>query len=232
MFMTTKAEGQRWLVVALYAVAMAWVEAAVVYYLRSLIDRIEPYQPYPLRLAGGFGEAELIREIATLLMLFTVGWLAGATWRTRLGYSVVAFGVWDIFYYVFLRVLTGWPKSPLDWDILFLIPLPWWGPVWAPTSIALLMILWGSFMTKVEWSPVSSGSHWKFLALGGIGAALALFTFMADALRTADQGTYALRNMLPVRFNWPLFGVALALMALPVADVARQQLRARRKGES
>jgi len=231
--LTTKAEGRRWLVVALYAVAMAWVEAAVVYYLRSLIDRIEPYQPYPLPRAGGFGEAELIREIATLIMLFAVGWLAGTTWRTRLGYSVVAFGVWDIFYYIFLRVMTGWwPKSLLDWDILFLIPLPWWGPVWAPTSIALLMILWGTFMTKVEWSPVSSGSHWKFLALGGIGGALALFTFMADALRTADQGTEALRNMLPIRFNWPLFGVALALMALPVADVARQELRARRKGES
>ena len=222
----------RWLVVVLYAVAMAWVEAAVVYYLRSLIDRIEPYQPYPLPMAGGFGEAELIREIATLIMLLTVGWLAGATWRTRLGYSVVAFGVWDIFYYVFLRVITGWPKSLLDWDILFLIPLPWWGPVWAPTSIALLMILWGTFMTKVEWSSASSGSHWKFLALGGIGAALALFTFMADAIRTADQGTEALRNMLPIRFNWPLFGVAVALMALPVADVARQELRARRKGES
>ena len=228
----TNPASHRWLVVALYAVAMAWVEAAVVYYLRSLIDRIEPYQPYPLPMAGGFGEAELIREIATLIMLFTVGWLAGATWRTRLGYSVVAFGVWDIFYYVFLRVMTGWPKSLLDWDILFLIPLPWWGPVWAPTSIALLMILWGTFMTKVEWSPVSSGSHWKFLALGGIGAALALFTFMADAIRTADQGTEALRNMLPVRFNWPLFGVALALMALPVADVAQQELRVRRKGES
>jgi hypothetical protein len=222
----------RWLVVALYAVAMAWVEASAVYYLRSLFDRVEPYQPCPLPMAGGFGEAELLREIATLIMLLTVGWLAGATWRTRLGYSVVAFGVWDIFYYVFLRVMTGWPKSLLDWDILFLIPLPWWGPVWAPTSIALLMILWGTFMTKVEWSSVSSGSHWKFLALGGIGAALALFTFMADAIRTADQGTEALRNMLPIRFNWPLFGVALALMALPVADVARQELRARRKGES
>jgi len=59
-----------------------------------------------------------------------------------------------------------------------------------------------------------------------------LFTFMADALGTADQGLDALRNMLPVRFNWPLFGVALLLMALPVADVARQGLRARRKLES
>jgi hypothetical protein len=227
--LTSKSECRRWLVVVLYAIAMAWVEAAVVYYLRSLIDRIEPYQPCPLPIAGGFGKAELIREIATLIMLFTVGWLAGGTWRAQLGYSVVAFGVWDIFYYVFLWMMTGWPNSLLDWDILFLIPLPWWGPVWAPTSIAVLMILWGTFMVKVERFPLAIGSQWKLLALGGIGAALALFTFMADAIRTVDQGTEALRIMLPVRFNWPLFGVALALMALPVADVARQELRARRK---
>jgi hypothetical protein len=228
----TKADGHRWLVVALYAVAMAWVEAAVVYYLRSLIDRIEPYQPNPLPMAGGFDEAELIREIATLIMLFTVGWLAGATWRSRLGYSVVAFGIWDIFYYIFLRVMTGRPRSLFDWDVLFLIPLPWWGPVWAPTSVALLMILWGTGLSQIERSRVSFGSRWKILALGGVGVALALFTFMADAIQTADQGMDALRNMLPVRFNWPLFAVALALMALPVADVARQELRARRELES
>ena len=49
---------------------------------------------------------------------------------------VVVFGVWDIFYYVFLRVLVTWPASLLDWDILFLIPLPWVGPVLAPVLIA------------------------------------------------------------------------------------------------
>ena len=228
-----RAEGgsHRWFIVALYAVAMAWVEAAVVYYLRSLIGRMEPYQPYPLPVVGGYGEAEVIREMATLVMLFTVGWLAGATWRCRVGYSAVAFGIWDIFYYVFLRVMTGWwPKSVLDWDILFLIPLPWWGPVWAPMSIAFLMILWGTFVTQFERASAAFGS--KSLALGGVGVALALFVFMSDALRTANQGTEALRTMLPAGFNWPLFTVALVLMALPVADVARQTLCARREMET
>src|SRR2546425_2076814 len=112
--MTVSAERHRWLVVALYAVAMAWVEAAVVYYLRSLIDRIEPYQPYPLPIAGGVGEAELIREIATLIMLFTVGWLAGATRRPRLGYFAVALRGWGIFFYRFLPGLPGVPKALAD----------------------------------------------------------------------------------------------------------------------
>ena len=227
------AEHKRWFVVALYAVAMAWVEAAAVYYLRSLIGRIEPYQPDPLPEAGGFGEAELVRELATMVMLLSVGWLAGKSARSRLGYAVLTFGIWDIFYYVFLRVITGWwPRSLSNWDILFLIPLPWWGPVWAPMSIAFLMILWGTFVTQFERSSASSGSDWKSLAPGGVGVALALFVFMADAIRTANQGTEALRTMLPAGFNWPLFSVALVLMALPVADVARQALCARREMET
>jgi hypothetical protein len=207
---------------------MAWVEAAVVYYLRTLVDRIDPYQANPLPIATGLGEAELVREIATLVMLLTVGWLAGAAWRSRLGYSLMAFGIWDIFYYVFLRVMTGRPKSLLDWDILFLIPLPWWGPVWAPVSIALLMILWGTFVTQFERAPAPMCSNWKSLALGGAGVVLALFVFMADSIQTADKGAEALRAMLPTRFNWPLFSVALLLMAFPLANNASQAWRARR----
>ena len=116
----------RWWFVILYAAAMAWVESAVVFYLRSMIDRLEPYQPDPFPVIGGFAPVELPREFATLVMLFAVGALAGRTWRSRLGYAAVAFGVWDIFYYVFLKIICGWPHSLLDWDVLFLLPLPWW----------------------------------------------------------------------------------------------------------
>ena len=80
-------------IVTLYALAMAWVEAAVVFYLRSLFGRLQPYQPNPLPLSSGFGLAEVVREAATLIMLLTVGWLAGRTWRSRVGYALLAFGV-------------------------------------------------------------------------------------------------------------------------------------------
>src|SRR3954466_430527 len=102
LFMTNRT---RWLVVALYAGAMAWVESAVVFYLRTMIDRIDPHQPNPLPMIGSLGHVELAREAATLIMLLTVGILAGRTWRGRLGYAAIAFGVWDIFYYVFLKVM-------------------------------------------------------------------------------------------------------------------------------
>src|SRR6266446_4579104 len=167
-----------WFTVIIFATAMAWVESSVVYYLRTMVDRIEPYQSNPLPIATGFAKAELPREAATLIMLVMVGILAGRNWRSRLGYAAVAFGVWDIFYYVFLKVLCGWPHSLFDWDVLFLLPMPWWGPVLAPVSIALLMILWGTLASGWKASPER-----KVWLLSPIGMALALYVFMADNLR-------------------------------------------------
>jgi hypothetical protein len=215
-------EDARWLVVATYATAMAWVEAAVVYYLRTMISRIEPYQVNPLPEIGGLGPAELVREAATLVMLLMVGILAGRNWRARLGYAAIAFGVWDIFYYVFLRLMCGWPHSLFDWDILFLLPLPWWGPVLAPVSIALLMIAWGTLATRFGAAGREASRPWKAWALNFTGMGLALYTFMADALRVADGGVPEVRNVLPQHFNWPLFGVALLLMAAPVVRLCRE----------
>jgi hypothetical protein len=208
-------ERTRWAIVVAFAIAMAWVESASVFYIRALVNRIEPYQADPLPLDttnGALGYVELWREAATLVMLATLGLLAGRTWRRRAGYAAVAFGAWDIFYYVFLRLMTGWPRSLLDWDILFLLPLPWWGPVLAPISIALLMIAWGTLATQLR--DAAADARWAW-ALGWIGIALALIIFMIDAWRALPHGRDAVLHVLPTRFNWPLFVVALLLMASP-----------------
>jgi len=216
---------KRWLTVAAYAVAMAWVESAVVFYLRTISNRIDPYQPDPLPPVTGLGAVELVREAATLIMLFTVGMLAGKGWRSRWGYAAIAFGVWDIFYYVFLRMICHWPKSVLDWDILFLLPLPWWGPVIAPVLIAALMIVWGTLASQWEDSYRNPfRAEWKAWLLNFSGILLALYVFMKDALRVADRGEDAWRMMLPdrTRFDWPLFVIALGLMAAPIFHCGRQ----------
>jgi hypothetical protein len=219
----TRLNPVRWSTVVAFAMAMAWVEAAVVVYLRSMMHRLEPYQSDPLPVIGGFASIELPRELATLVMLFTVGWLAGRTWRARLGYAAIAFGVWDIFYYVFLKIICGWPHSLLDWDVLFLLPLPWWGPVLAPVLISLLMILWGTFASQFERAP-HTRSNWRVWVLNFTGVALALYVFMADAIAVIPRGFGALRTMLPERFNWPLFCVALALMSAPLLQMGRRWL--------
>jgi len=219
--MTTRSRNSPSLiVVAVFAIAMAWVEAAVVFYLRTMADRIEPYQQNPFPITGDIGSVELGREVATLIMLLTVGILAGKTWRVRLGCAAVAFGIWDIFYYVFLKIMCGWPRSLLDWDILFLLPLPWWGPVLAPILIALLLIAWGILASQMAPIPVSPRANIVGWGMNAIGVMLALFVFMADALRVADQGVDVIRNTLPMKFNWLLFCVALALMSVPIMQLA------------
>jgi hypothetical protein len=188
-----------------------------VYYLRVLVDRVQPYQPVPLPVHGALGPVELVREAATLVMLLAVGMLAGRSWRTKIGYAVVAFGVWDVFYYVFLRLMSGWPSSVLDWDILFLLPLPWWGPVLAPVSIALLMIAWGTIVTQLDdRHPALALPPHPWVACW-LGIVLALCVFMADALRVLDQGPDAVRLVLPTAFNWRLFAVSLIMMSAPLA---------------
>ena len=201
-----------WGVVVAFAIAMAWVEAASVFYIRALVGRIEPYQADPLPIHGVLGNVELWREAATLVMIAAVGLLAGRTWRRRAAYAAIAFGAWDIFYYVFLHLMSGWPRTLLDWDILFLLPLPWWGPVLAPVSIALVMMLWGTLATQSDED--ATGARWAW-APGGVGIALALAVFMVDAWRALPHGRDAVLRVLPTTFNWPLFWIALLLMASP-----------------
>ena len=209
-----------WCLVVVFAIGMAWVEAASVYYLRVMVDRIEPYQENPLPMRGVLAPVEVVREAATLVMLLMVGMIAGRTWARRLGYTAIAFGVWDIFYYVFLKIICDWPKSLFDWDILFLLPLPWWGPVLAPICIASLMVVWGTLATQSTDDRLATSKWWR---LNWLGIALALYVFMADSLRAALQGLDVTR-ILPESFNWPVFCAALVLMAAPVAHMAWRML--------
>jgi len=127
---------------ACFGIAMGYFEAAVVVYLRELFypgGFSFPLQAITLHLIV----IELFRELATMIMIAAVAALAGRKFWEWFGYFIIIFGIWDIFYYVWLKVTIGWPASLLDWDILFLVPLPWIGPVIAPLLISILMIAGG-----------------------------------------------------------------------------------------
>jgi hypothetical protein len=126
--------------VALFAIAMAFLETAVVVYIRKL------YYPegfmFPMKLiAPDIALTEFLREVATLIMLVGIGYIAGRNRIERFAYFIFTFAIWDIFYYVFLYALLQWPSSLLTWDVLFLIPCTWVGPVLAPVLNSLCMIL-------------------------------------------------------------------------------------------
>lgn len=137
---------------------------------------------------------EVIREAATLLMLAAVALITVVDGRLAwLPAFAVAFGVWDLFFYVFLRLMIGWPASLLTWDILFLIPVPWAAPVLAPVIVSLSIIGTGlaALLHAVRLRPV----HWSGLVLG---CGLILLSFTWDFRRISAGG-------MPQTFPWLLF---------------------------
>ena len=201
--------------VGLFAVAMAYLESAVVVYLRRLYgisDLILSVPSFDLQI----GAIELGRELATLVMLLTVGWVAGKRFQSRLGFAVFAFGVWDIFYYIWLRIFIGWPQTLLDPDLLFLIPLPWWGPVLSPVLIAALMIAGGVLAVIDD----DRGQTFRLmpaeLAVFIAGNLAMLYAFMADALAILPADSQTLSQLRPTNFHWPIYLVGLSLAAFSV----------------
>jgi len=84
---------------------------------------------------------EVARELATLMLLFSVAVMAAKDNLRRVAVFAYCFGVWDLVYYLMLKVILDWPSSLLEWDILFLIPLPWTGPVLAPMLVATSLVI-------------------------------------------------------------------------------------------
>ena len=210
--------------IGVFALAMAFVEAAVVVYLRrvlGVVDLLRDVAVYDPAIAM----TEIGREAATLLMLLAVGFATGRSLQSRIGFALFAFGIWDILYYVWLKVLLGWPGSLLTEDVLFLIPVPWWGPVLAPVLIALLATAFGAVL-------VARDETGRAVRLGGIewtallaGMAVVLYTFMADAIRALPASAEELSRLKPTAFLWPTYVAGLAAMVFALWRAARPTLR-------
>ena len=193
-----------WVVV--YAIAMAFVEAAVVVYLRQILVPGDPTVSTPTTGVSAIPVVEAFREGATIVMLLAVGVLAGGdTWERFLWFSC-AFGIWDIFYYVWLRVLIGWPVSVLSWDILFLIPVPWTAPVLAPVIISFGLVLGSLGLLRMKGQgAVLRFTPWEW-ALAVCGGAIVLLSFMLDY-------QLALAGQEPPSFHWAIFTIGVAVAA-------------------
>ena len=146
-----------------FGIAFGLLEAIVVFYLQTIIGHrvTELTQPTqytvllnlkfiafilprnPMLKNTHITSVEMFRELATIIMLVSLGYVAGNTIKQRIGAFLITFALWDIFYYVFLYVLIGWPTNLLNIDVYFLIPVPWIGPVLTPVSISLIMLFYG-----------------------------------------------------------------------------------------
>lgn len=238
---------QTLIALCIFSIAMAALESAVVVYLRAL------YYPDGFSVAFRLIDEEIVfieilRELATLAMLLAVAWLAGVHRKERMAYFLIAFAVWDIFYYLWLKVFIDWPASFLEWDILFLIPFTWLGPVLAPIVCSATMIVLAVALLSDE-KPVS-WSVWIFLIAG---SAIILYTFLDDygtlIISNGFLGDYA--NILtneqflsvataytPRPYQWSLFwlGEALLLAGVVLQHPGSRRIRrlrpSRRKTEA
>ena len=206
--------------VALFACAMAYLEAAVVVYLRRLLEVVEPWRD-PGVYDATIAAIEFGREAATLVMLAAVGWACGRNVRTRVAFALFAFGVWDILYYVWLKVLLGWPGSLFTPDILFLIPLPWWGPVITPVLVALVLAAAGAGVVALDDRGRAVRPRALDWALMAAGVGLILAAFMADALAALPASAEQLSGLRPGPFHWGVYVVGLALLAVGVGRPLR-----------
>jgi hypothetical protein len=223
----------RFLWLAIFAIAMGFLEGIVVVYLREL------YYPegfeFPLKLMSSeLVRAEWIREVATLVMLAGVGIIAGRNGLQRLFYALFAFGVWDIFYYVALNLLLGWPASLLTWDLLFLIPVSWLGPVLAPVINSLTMILMAMlFIGRQEKGYyIRLGlSDWILVISGAL---VILYTYLADYSRlllesgaldkkgdpaAGQRLAEMITSYTPDDYRWPMFIIGEALILAATINV-------------
>jgi hypothetical protein len=212
----------------LFGISFGYLEAAVVVYLRAIYDpirqhihpTISPGDLFPLispeQLAASGPEntrrlaIEIGREAATIMMLVTIGIVAGRNFHQRMAAFSVVFGLWDLFYYVFLKLTIDWPASLFTWDILFLIPLPWVGPVIAPVLISLALIVCGLF-SFYRGGIAVHGRKWIIMIAGGL---IVILSFLWDFRHTTAGG-------MPNPFNWALFFTGLILSLAGFIAAAR-----------
>jgi hypothetical protein len=195
-----------------FAVAMAYVEAAVVVFLRRLYYHERGGFDFPLVLIDTPTQLlEMGREACTIIMLATAGIAAGRTNVGKFAFFLLLFGIWDIFYYIWLKVFLNWPPSLLTWDVLFLIPVVWVGPVLAPVLVACTMIGMALMMLHLEArGPVLPAG--KLVWLAQVAAALIIIvSFTIDVIPRLDPQGTLLAQWVLTTYRWELLLVGLGL---------------------
>jgi hypothetical protein len=238
IFFSNRKSIERIILLSAFGVAMAFLETAVVVYLREILypkGFTFPLVPIGEKLAV----TEFLREAATLIMLIAVGWMSGRTKLEKFVLFLYAFAIWDLFYYIFLKLLICWPESILSWDILFLIPITWTAPVLFPVLSSLSMIIFAFaviyftnkyksvHMQRMEWVLIIAGACCQFISYIWDYSRFILHHYSFFQLWSI-QGKKALYSLsmqyIPESFPWGLF-LAGELMILASVFLFWRRLR-------
>lgn len=219
--------------VTAFAIAMGFLESAVVVYLRT-ISYPEGFRFPLVAMSGELVLTELVREAATLIMLLAPGALIHRGRLERFAWFCWSFAIWDLFYYVFLKVLLDWPDSLFTWDVLFLLPTVWVGPVLAPCIISLgLLVLAVVILQGRTATQDFALARWQWAML--IVAAVVYFgTFIEGPVRylrtlpsTDAYPLNALAAYVPEGYAWPWFACASGIALFAILPQLRTYLGTR-----
>jgi len=227
--------------VTLFSIAMAFLESSVVVYLREILYP-EGFS-FPLAtMSGSLAITEIFREIATLVILVAIAIIAGKTFSGGFAWFVYCFAIWDIFYYIFLKLLIGWPASLFEWDILFLLPVTWTGPVISPLIVCIIMISLAAIILYYSGREVDTKlktTEWLILIFGAV-IVIVSFTWdysgyilerysVSDIWNLPQDSSlldYA-SGYVPRSFNWWLFAAGnLVIISVIVLIYRRLRLSA------
>lgn len=184
----------------LFAISMAYFESAIVVYLRQIA--YPNGFKFPLQsLNQMLATTEVWREMFSVIMLFAVACLISKKRIERFAWFIFNFAIWDIFYYLFLKLLLGWPESFLTMDILFLIPIIWTGPVIAPIILSVLMIALALFILKfTKRNRQVYFNRIELLALIA-GSLVSVLSFTLDYIHFYSLEGKELKNILSLKSN-------------------------------
>lgn len=201
----------RYIWVVLFAIGFAWVESALVVYLREIFYDGSFSFPLVVNWVDGkyvahhITNIEFVREFATILMLTAIACASGRTGWQKFSFFMISFGIWDIFYYIWLWAMIGWPESLMTWDILFLLPLPWVGPVITPVLIACAMTAAGTLIIYFEEKGFVIRFYWyDWLIVLGCGL-LMIVAFCWDWKNIVQLPDGIPRSGMPNPFLWKLY---------------------------
>ena len=229
---------RNWVWVMVFAIAFAWLESSVVVYLREIYFKAGFSFPLVVKWEDGkhvidpLIRIEFIREIATVIMLVSVGCIAGRNRFQNFCFFMIAFGIWDIFYYIYLYIMISWPKNLMTWDLLFYVPLPWVGPVIAPVLIAIAMVVAGSLFIYYDEKEYDIRWRWYDMVVAINCGLLMIVAFCWDWKNIIQIPSDIERTGIPNPFAWwlylpaYLFSIAYFALRLRQIIITNQQISA------
>lgn len=135
------------------SLALGYIDSIATYYVRRM-----PAEPeagvdlLALEPVEALSARELVleqtRQLSIVLVIVTVGIIAGRNGLQQAGTIVFSVGAWTVLRYAALRTICDWPLSFSDVDAVLYMPEAVHSPVWLVIVVALALAATGVVLVR------------------------------------------------------------------------------------